>query len=103
MESKLSTWQAENERQTREFCEGLLSVLKHEHLDPVMEKLQGKEAARVSFREVISAYHKIKEDYEKDAKGAKDVIAAVFFEFHPVRKFQQRVAYFASVPIRDAR
>lgn len=103
----MSTWQGENERQTREYCEGLLSVLKNEHLDPVLEKLQGKEAARVSFGEVISAYHKIKEDYEKDAKGAKDVIAAVFFEFHPVRKFHQRLPfflpYFASVPIRDAR
>ena len=86
MERKLSTWQAENEKQTREYCEGLLSVLKSEHLDPVLKKLQGKEAARVSFGEVISAYHEIKEDYEKDAKGAKDVIAAVFFEFHPVRK-----------------
>ena len=86
MESKLSTWQAENERQTREFCEGLLSVLKHEHLDPILKKLQGKAAAQMSFGEVIRGYHKIKDEYEKAAKGAKDVIAAVFFEFHPVRK-----------------
>ena len=100
MESKLSTWQADNEKETREYCEVLLSVLKNEHLDPVLEKLQSKAAAQVSFSEVISEYHKIKDDYEKDAKGAKDVIAAVFFEFHPVRKF---FLYFTSVPIRETR
>lgn len=38
-----------------------------------------------SFDEIIGGYNQIKEDYHNSAKGAKDVIAAVFYEFHPVR------------------
>ena len=30
-------------------------------------------------------YHLIKEDYDARAVGAKDAIAAAFFDFHPVR------------------
>ena len=29
----------------------------------------------------------MQEDYKKSARGAKDVIAAVFAEFHPVRLY----------------
>lgn len=89
MARKMLSWQAENERQTREYCEGLLSVLKGDHLDPVLQRLQGKEAAKVSYTEVIGGYNSVKDDYEASAKGAKDVIATVFFEFHPVRKYSQ--------------
>ena len=49
--------------------------------------MQEKEAAKMSFEEVIAGYNKIKEDYHNSAIGAKDVIAAVFFEFHPVRPY----------------
>lgn len=87
MENQLVTCVAENEEQTREFCERLLSKLKSEHLDPVLQRLQGKEAAKVSFKEVIDRYNTINEDYHRLAKGAKDVIANVFFEFHPVRQY----------------
>ncbi|KAL9979206.1 hypothetical protein ACROYT_G016836 [Oculina patagonica] len=81
--NKLNTWLTENEAQTRQFCKDLLGKLKRIHLDPVLQKLQGKEAAEVSFDDVISGYSRIKDDYHSSAKGAKDVIAAVFFEFHP--------------------
>ena len=70
---------------TREFCNSLLHELKEKHLDPVLQRLQGKEAAKISFDEVISGYNQMQEDYENSAIGAKDVIAAVFAEFHPVR------------------
>lgn len=86
MVNKLNTWLTENEAQTRQFCKDLLGQLKRTHLDPVLQKLQGKEAAEVSFDDVISGYSRIKDDYHNSAKGAKDVIAAVFFEFHPVRR-----------------
>ena len=75
----------ENETQTRQFCKNLLGQLKSTYLDPVLQKLQGKEATKVSFDDVISGYTRIKDDYHNSAKGAKDVIAVVFFEFHPVR------------------
>ena len=86
MLSKLNSWLTDNETKTRQSCKVLLEQLKRTHLDPVLQKLQGKEAAKVSFDDVINGYTRIKDDYEKSAKGAKDVIAAVFFEFHPVRK-----------------
>ena len=33
----------------------------------------------------MGVYHLIKEDYDARAVGAKDAIAAAFFDFHPVR------------------
>lgn len=84
---KLIAWQTENAKLTRELCNDLLTQLKQNHLDPVLRRLQGKEAAKMSFEEVIAGYNKIKEDYHNSAIGAKDVIAAVFFEFHPVRPY----------------
>ena len=70
---------------TREFCINLLSQLKEKLLDPVLRRLQGKEAAKISFDEINDGCNQIKEKYNSSAKGAKDVIAAVFAEFHPVR------------------
>ena len=84
MGEKLNSLQADNERQTRHYSKGLLTFLKTLHLDPVLQQLQGKEAAKVSYVDIIRGYNKIKEEYEDSAKGAKNVIAAVFQEFHPV-------------------
>ena len=39
----------------------------------------------MSFVEIIGGYSQIEEDYHNSAIGAKDVIASVFYEFHPVR------------------
>ena len=70
---------------TRESCNSLLTQLKEKHLDPVLQRLKGKEAAKISFEEIVGGYNQMQEDYQKSAIGAKDVIAAVFAEFHPVR------------------
>ena len=86
MDERLLSWHYENEARTKESCKELLFRLKKLHLDPVLEKLQGREGAKVSFEDMINAYDKIKDDYGKLAKGAEDVIAAVFFEYHRVRK-----------------
>ena len=86
MDERLLSWHYENEARTKESCNELLFRLKKLHLDPVLEKLQGREGAKVSFEDIINAYDKIKDDYGKLAKGAEDVIAAVFFEYHRVRK-----------------
>ena len=89
---KLIAWQTENAKLTRELCNDLLTQLKQNHLDPVLRRLQGKEAAKMSFEEVIAGYNKIKEDYYNSAIGAKDVIAAVFFKFYPVRPYTLLIA-----------
>ena len=39
----------------------------------------------MSLREITGGYNQMEEDYHNSAIGAKDVIAAVFAEFHPVR------------------
>ena len=83
--AKLTSWETRNEKLTREFCNSLLRQLKEKHLDPVLQRLQGKEAAKISFDEVIGGYNQMQEDYKNSAIGAKDVIAAVWAEFHPVR------------------
>ena len=59
--------------------------LKRKHLDPVLQQLQGRNGSKLSFDDIIGVYHLIKEDYEARAVGAKDAIAAAFFDFHHVR------------------
>ena len=86
MESTLNDWHTENERQTRQFCKDLLQQLKTQHLDPVFQRLQVKGGAQMSFDDITGAYLRIKDIYEKKAKGAKDVITSVFYDFHPVRE-----------------
>ena len=38
----------------------------------------------MSFDNIIGIYQRIKDDYEGQAVGAKDVMAAAFFDFQPV-------------------
>ena len=88
MSERFHLWQEKNAKMTREFCNNLLAMLKKQHLDPVIQQLQRKEGAKLSFHEIIGKYNLIKDDYHKSAIGAKDEIEAVFFEFHPVSKFK---------------
>ena len=92
MTEKFNLWQTKNEKLTRELCNDLLIQLKQTHLDPVLQQLQRKDGAKMSFEDIIGKYNQIKEDYDKTAIGAKDVIAAVFFEFHPVSQNKMRGA-----------
>ena len=81
---KLTEWQTENTRLTKERCNDLLSKLKRQHLDPILRQLQGHGGSNLSFDDIMGVYHRIKDDYEGQAVGAKDVIAAAFFDFQPV-------------------
>ena len=81
---KLTEWQTENTRLTKELGYDLLSKLKRQHLDPILRQLQGNGGSNLSFDDIIGVYHRIKDDYEGQAVGAKDVIAATFFDFQPV-------------------
>ena len=84
MSERFNLWQIKNATSTREFCNDLLIQLKQTHLDPVLQQLQGKGGAKLSFHDIIGGYNRIKDEYDKSAIGSEDVIAAVFFEFHPV-------------------
>ena len=84
MGERFNLWQIKNATSTREFCRDLLIQLKQAHLDPVLQQLRCKGGAKLSFDDIIGGYNRIKDDYDKSAIGAKDIIAAVFFEFHPV-------------------
>ena len=81
---KLTGWQTENTRLTKELCNNLLSKLKRQHLGPILHQLQGHGGSNLSFDDIIGVYHRIKDDYEEEAVGAKDAIAAAFFDFQPV-------------------
>ena len=86
MGERFNSWQSENETSTRESCNGLLIQLKQAHLDPVLQQIREKGGSKLSFDDIIGGYNRIKDEYEQSAIGAKDVIAAVFFEFHSVSK-----------------
>ncbi|XP_022790076.1 stress response protein NST1-like [Stylophora pistillata] len=83
MNEALKRWQNENNRLTKEQCHKLLRALKEEHLDPVLRKLSGKDGASVSFSQIIGGYSAIEQGFKCDARGAKDICAQVFYEFHP--------------------
>lgn len=83
MENGLNSWQEENTRLTKESCHQLLVGLKQQHLDPVLTQLRGKDGAKVSFAEIMACYTAIEQGFKLEAKGAEDICAQVFFEFHP--------------------
>lgn len=83
MNKALKRWQNENNRLTKEQCHRMLKALKEEHLDPVLRKLSGKDGASVSFAQIIGGYSAIEQGFKRDARGAKDICAQVFYEFHP--------------------
>lgn len=85
MNKSLNQWQTENAQRTKQRCEDLLSQLKRKHLDPVLQQLRGTDGSKLSFDDIIGVYHLIKDDYDARAVGAKDAIAAAFFDYHPVR------------------
>ncbi|XP_058943961.1 guanylate-binding protein 7-like [Pocillopora verrucosa] len=60
-----------------------LRALKKEHLDPILREVSGKDGASVSFARIIGGYSAIEQGFKRDAKGAKDICAQVFYEFHP--------------------
>lgn len=69
MDERLLSWHYENEARTKESCKELLFRLKKLHLDPVLEKLQGREGAKVSFEDIINAYDKMTmESWQKALK-----------------------------------
>lgn len=87
MENGLKRWQEENNRLTKEGCYRLLRGLKEQQLDPILTRLSGKDGASVTFAQIIGGYSAIEQGFKRDAKGAKDVCAQVFYEFHPVGSF----------------
>ena len=76
--------QERNSNLTREECRALLKRLKKERLDPILALLATKGGSSVSFAEIIGGYSAIEESFKSRSRGAKDVCAQVFYEFHPV-------------------
>ena len=84
MDNGLKQWQEQNNRLTTEQCHKLLRSLKEQHLDPILRQLSGKDGASVSFAQIIGGYSAIEQGFKSLSRGAKDVCAQVFYEFHPV-------------------
>ena len=84
MEVKLKALQERNNYRTREECGALLKRLKEERLDPIFAQLYTERGSSVSFADIVSGYSAIEENFKSQSRGAKDVCAQVFYEFHPV-------------------
>ena len=89
MENGLKHWLEENNRLTRQECHKLLRDLKEQHLDPILRQLSGKDGASVTFAQIIGGYSAIEQGFKTHSRGAKDVCAQMFYEFHPVRLYVQ--------------
>ena len=76
--------QERNSNLTREDCLALLKRLKKERLHPILALLATEGGSSVSFAEIIGGYSAIEEGFKSQSRGAKDVFAQVFYEFHPV-------------------
>lgn len=89
MENGLKHWLEDNNRLTREECNKLLRDLKEQHLDPILRQLSGKDGASVTFAQIIGGYSAIEQGFKTQSRGAKDVCAQMFYEFHPVSFYVQ--------------
>ena len=87
MEEKLKSMQEHNNKLTREECVSLLKRLKEERLDPILALLYTKAGRSVTFAEIIGGYSAIEEGFKSQSRGAKDICAQVFYDFHPVSLF----------------
>ena len=87
MEEKLKSMQEHNNKLTREECVTLLKRLKEERLDPILALLYTKAGRSVTFVEIIGGYSAIEEGFKSQSRGAKDICAQVFYDFHPVSLF----------------
>lgn len=87
IEKDLKRWHEENQQRTKKSCQKLLHGLKKKHLDPIFQRLTGPMGASVSFDQIKDSVLAIESDFNKLAKGAKDVCAQEFFKFQPVRVY----------------
>ena len=62
----------------------LLNMLKEQYLDPILKLLGSKDGSSVTFAQIIGGYSAIEQGFKSQSRGAKDVCAQVFYEFHPV-------------------
>ena len=86
MDETLEEWYTKNANSTRDSCNDIIENLRKQHLDPVLQQLNGEDAANLSYQDITDAYDRLKEDYERFAIGAQDVIAKVFFDLQLVRR-----------------
>ena len=84
MHNGLKQWQDRNNSLTEEECHRLLQSLKERHLNPIFKQLSGKNGASINFSQFVRGYSAIEQGFKSHSRGAKDVCAQVFYEFHPV-------------------
>ncbi|XP_067054238.1 guanylate-binding protein 4-like [Acropora muricata] len=82
-ENKLKALQERNSDLTRKECRALLKRLQKERLDPILALLATEGGSKVSFADIVSGYSAIEDGFKSQSRGAKDLCAQVFYEFHP--------------------
>ncbi|XP_020897608.2 guanylate-binding protein 4, partial [Exaiptasia diaphana] len=82
-DSIMTSWLDKNRRETETFCTQLIKELKQDILDPVLARLRSQEGSKMQFGDIVAAYNEIQQKYSSNARGAKNVKASVFMNFHP--------------------
>ncbi|KAL9979079.1 hypothetical protein ACROYT_G016681 [Oculina patagonica] len=81
-EKKMKTWKSKNASGTHRSCENLLRRLKDLHLDPVLKRVGSQLGISVKYTAITNGWNTIKNEFNRQAIGARDVKADVFFKFN---------------------
>lgn len=82
----MKTWKDENALRSRESCQYLLRCLKFQYLDPVLKRVSSHYGTRVCYAEIAEAMDAIRNEFYREAYGARDVRADEFCKFNQVKK-----------------
>ena len=70
---------------SRESCQYLLRRLKVQFLDPVLKRVSSRYGTRVRYAEITKAMDTVRNEFYRQAFGAKDVRADEFYKFNQVK------------------
>lgn len=86
-QEKVTAWKDKNALRSRESCQYLLRRLKVQFLDPVLKRVSSRYGTRVRYAEITKATDTIKNEFYKQAYGARNVRADEFYKFNQVKNW----------------
>ena len=85
----MKAWKDENTVRSRESCKYLLRSLKVRYMDPVLKRVGSHYGARVRYAEITEAMDTIRNEFYRQAYGARHVSADEFYKFNQVKKMDR--------------
>ena len=83
----MKAWKDKNAVRSRESCQYLLRRLKVQYMDPVLKRMGSHYGARVRYAEITKAMDSIRNEFYRQAYGARNVRADEFYKFNQVKKW----------------